>query len=351
MKMATEAKVQRTSNNVAWLAGAAVLLVIGAVAWASQLSKGTSVLGIGQIIVWGLYIAGFFTLAGLASGLLILAVFSDLGVTPGLAGFRRNLLTGAVACYVGAGFLILMDIGRPERVLNMIFSAHITSPFVWDFISLALGVIAALVYLLFAPKGKWLPAIAGIIAALVVVIEGWILSMSAGSPLWQGGMMPMLFLVEGLMAGFAAVLAAQPGEQANNWLRRGLLVLLPVVLLLNVFEIATALYASDPERLEGTNLILSNSLFWVQVVLGIILPFILLAWAGKNRGALIVAGLLVILGVLAGKVVTLVAGQALAFMMGQAAYTPTIVEVGGVAGVIGLAGLIYLLRLLPAKKA
>ena len=80
----TEVKSQRTSNGTAWLAGMVVLVVIGAIAWVVQLSKGMAVLGIGQIVVWGVYIAAFFTLVGLASGLLILTVLSDLGVIPGL---------------------------------------------------------------------------------------------------------------------------------------------------------------------------------------------------------------------------------------------------------------------------
>ena len=145
--MATEVKTQSKSNGIAWLVGMVVLVVIGAIAWGVQLSKGMSVLGINQIIAWGIYIAAFFALVGLASGLLILAVLSDLSVIPGMGTFRRNLLIGSIASYIAAGFMILMDIGRPERVLNMVFSAQFSSPFVWDFFSLALGVILAVILL------------------------------------------------------------------------------------------------------------------------------------------------------------------------------------------------------------
>ncbi len=143
--MATEVKTQQKSNGIAWLVGMVVLVVIGAIAWGVQLSKGMSVLGINQIVVWGIYIAAFFALVGLASGLLILAVLSDLGVIQGLETVRRNLLIGSIASYIAGGFMILMDIGRPERVLNMVFSAQFSSPFVWDFFSLALGVIMAVI--------------------------------------------------------------------------------------------------------------------------------------------------------------------------------------------------------------
>lgn len=208
--MTTEVKSQRTSNGAAWLVVTVVLLVIGLIAWGVQLSKGMAVLGIGQIVVWGVYIAAFFTFVGLASGLLVLAVLSDLGVIKGLAASRFNLLIGALASYIAGGFMILMDIGKPARVLNMIIYAQFSSPFVWDFLSLALGVIVTVIYLLAVPKGKWFPVVAEIVAGAVVVFEGWILAMSAGSPLWSGGMMPAIFLVEGLLLALAVCLVANP---------------------------------------------------------------------------------------------------------------------------------------------
>jgi Ni/Fe-hydrogenase subunit HybB-like protein len=350
MIMATEVKTQSKSNGIAWLVGMVVLVVIGAIAWGVQLSKGMSVLGINQIIAWGIYIAAFFALVGLASGLLILAVLSDLGVIPGLGASRRNLLIGAIASYIAGGLMVVMDIGKPLRVLNMIFDAQFSSPFVWDFFSLALGVIMAIILLLVTLKAKWVSVVAGIIAGLIVVFEGWILSMSAGSPLWSGGIMPAIFLVEGLLLALGVTLIAKPATDA---LRRWMLVLLPVLFLLNVFEIGALLYAGDVDDRFGTSMLLSNPLFWLEVVLGIILPFVLLIFAGKNRIAVITSGVLVLLGVFVAKSLIIVAGQSITLLMGTATYTPTLVEFGGVIGMIGLAGLLFLLgtRFLPQKKA
>jgi molybdopterin-containing oxidoreductase family membrane subunit len=348
--MTTEVKSQRTSNGIAWLVGMVVLVVIGAIIWGVQLTKGMSVLGINQIVTWGLYIAAFFVLVGLASGLLVLAVLSDLEVLPSLQTSRRNLLIGAIACYVAGGFMILMDIGKPLRVLNMIFKAQFTSPFIWDFFSLALGVIMAVILLLVSTKAKWLPVVAAIVAGVIVIFEGWILSMSAGSPLWSGGIMPAIFIVEGLLMALAVVLIAKPASEA---IRRWLLVLLPVLFLLNVFEFGALLYAGDVDDRFGTSMLMSNPLFWLEVVLGIIVPFVLLLVAGKNRSVAIVSAVLVILGVFVAKSLIIVAGQSISFLMGTATYTPTIVEILGVVGMVGLAGLLFLLgiRYLPQKKA
>ncbi|HEX7975691.1 MAG TPA: NrfD/PsrC family molybdoenzyme membrane anchor subunit [Anaerolineales bacterium] len=331
------------SGSLPVILGLAVLVVIGIAAWVIQLTQGMSIIGTGQAIVWGVYIATFFFLAGLAGGLVVLAALADLQVLPGLQLNRRGLLLGAIASFIAAGFMILMDIGKPIRVLNMILSPNLSSPFVWDFASLAVGVVLAALMVVVGSKVKWLSVVAAIIAGLVVVVEGWILSMSAGGPLWHGGMTPAVFLTEGLIAASAITLIAQNDVQVNAWLRRALLVLLPVLALFNLFEIASVLYAGHPEAQDATVLFLNDPLYWGQLALGIVVPFVLLAWMGKNRMAIITAAVLAILGVFVAKYVVLIAGQALAFMQGKAAYTPTLVEIGGVVGIIGLAGLLFVL--------
>jgi molybdopterin-containing oxidoreductase family membrane subunit len=349
MTMATEVKTQQKSNGLIWLVVMAILVVIGAIAWGIQLVKGANVLGIGQIITWGIYITAFFTLAGLASGFLALAVLTDLDVLPALKAFRRNLLIGSVASSIAAGFMILMDLGKPQRVLNIIFHAQIGSPFVWDFISLSLGVILALILLFVPLKGKWLQIIAAIIAGVVVVFEGLILSMSAGSPLWSGGIMPVIFLVEGFLVAVSITLLFLSDKKLAGWAA----ALLGSLFLLNAFEIGALAYAGDADDRFGTGLVLANPLFWLMAVLGIILPFVLLVWFNKNRAAVIVAAVLAVLGVFVAKTITVVAGQSISFLMGVATYTPSLVEIAGVIGVVGLAGLLYLLgtRFIPKMKA
>jgi dimethyl sulfoxide reductase membrane subunit len=341
--MATASKEVKSTNTLPVLIGLAVLVVIGFAAWIIQLSRGFAMLGVGQAVVWGVYIATFFTLAGLASGLVVLATLADFEVIPDLQKNRRSLLIGALACYIASGIMIVMDIGKPARVLNMIFSTNITSPFVWDFLSLAIAVVLTAIYLFVGAKPKWLSVLTAIVAGLVVIMEGWILSMSAGSPLWHGGIMPAVFLVEALLLGMAIVMIAHKGAETLKWLKRAMLVLLPVLFLLNLFEIASVLYAGTPEAQVATNLMLKSPLFWVQMVLGVVVPFFLLVFAGKNRTIMIVAAILVVLGVFVAKSMLLYAGQAWPFMLPAVTYTPSLVEIGGVIGILALAGLLFVL--------
>jgi molybdopterin-containing oxidoreductase family membrane subunit len=354
--MTTVAKTQRTVNDLPWLVGLGVLVVIGLAAWIVQLTRGFEVLGTGQVIVWGAYIATFFFLAGIGGGLVILAAAADLEFVPQMAPYRRALLVGALACFVSAGIMILMDLGRPLRVINMLLSPNITSPFQWDFASLVLGVIVTAIYLFARPMGKVLPVLAALVAALIVAVEGWILSMSAGSPLWHGGVMPALFVVESLLAAAAVVLALVTVPSSVRFLRGAVLLLLLMLVGLNGFELASVLYAGSPDTQAAATVLLTGSLaplFWAQVLLGVVLPFLLLAGLGQNRAAVIGAAVLVLLGVLAAKYLVLTAGQKLPFLQAEASYVPTLVEVGGVIGVLGLAGLLYVAgrRLVGARPA
>jgi molybdopterin-containing oxidoreductase family membrane subunit len=248
--------------------------------------------------------------------------------------------------------MILMDIGRPERVLNMVFRAQFSSPFVWDFFSLALGVIMAVILLLVSSTARWVAVVAGIVAGVVVIFEGWILSMSAGSPLWSGGIMPAVFLVEGLLLALGVTLIAVFDPIAFAWVRRWTLVILPVLFMLNVFEFGALLYAGDTDDRFATGSLMSSPLFWLAVVLGIIVPFVLLLVAGRSRIVAIISGVLVVLGVFVSKALVIAAGQSTTLVLGTGTYTPSLVEFGGVIGMIGLAGLLYLLgtRFLPQKR-
>jgi molybdopterin-containing oxidoreductase family membrane subunit len=252
--------------------------------------------------------------------------------------------------------MILMDLGRPLRVVNMILSPNISSPFQWDFASLALGVIITAIYLFARPMGKWLPALAALVAALIVAVEGWILSMSAGSPLWHGGILPAVFVVEGALAAAAVTLLLVSEPAGARWLRGAVLALLLMLVGLNGFELASVVYAGSPDAQAAASLLLTGSLawvFWGQVVLGIALPFVLLALVGGNRALTLTAAILVLAGVLVAKWLILTAGQALAFMQAEATYVPTLVEVGGVIGVLGLAGFLYVIgrRLVGERPA
>jgi molybdopterin-containing oxidoreductase family membrane subunit len=324
-----------------WLAVLGLLVIAGIVAWGFQLTQGLSVTGIGQEVVWGLYIATFFLLAGAASGCLFLAALGGTGLVPTLAPQRGNLLVAAVAGYISAGVVILMDIGHPERVLQFLTSPRFASPFVWDFYVLALAVVVSALYLFYAPR--WMAWIAAIVAPAVVITEGLLLSVTGARPLWSSPLTPALFGVEALITGAAVAYLLLPDEKARAFAAGTLRFSLPALLVLWFVEAITEVYGGELAAQEALRLLLSGGLaafFWIQIA-GIVLALILLTLGGANRLVIGAAATLALAGVLLAKVNLLVAGQTYGLEGTPATYLPTVVEAGSVIGVLALAALLY----------
>ncbi|HEX7587066.1 MAG TPA: NrfD/PsrC family molybdoenzyme membrane anchor subunit, partial [Anaerolineae bacterium] len=292
----------------------------------------------------------FFLLVGAGSGLVLLASLSDLGALPVLKGLRSPLLLGAVASFVAAAFMILLDVGKPERVVFMLSYPNFKSMFVWDFYTLVISGALALVYFYLGPKVKILPWLAAVAAVAVVIVEGFILTVSAATPMWHGAVIPALFLIEGVITAVGIVLAAKNVQMLGGVLAG----LLAVVFALTLIEFVTVSYGGEPDVAANYNLLVAGNLaplFWGQLLLGVVVPFVLLVWFSKNRTAVVAAAVLAILGVFVTKLDLLVAGQAIPFSGAPVSYVPSIVEVGGVLGGLGLAGLVFVLamRYLPSK--
>lgn len=77
---------------------------------------------------WGWEIEWYFYLGGIASGSALLAMVADRSGQPASAPLVRN---GRYAAMIGAaasGLLLIMDLGRPERFLNMLRIVKLKSP-------------------------------------------------------------------------------------------------------------------------------------------------------------------------------------------------------------------------------
>jgi dimethyl sulfoxide reductase membrane subunit len=255
--MATIEAKQKT-NNLPWLIILGALAILGIAAWIVQLTQGFKMIGVGQVVVWGIYIAAFFLLLGTGCGLVLFAVAGDLNFLPGMQAHRRLLLISALGMFIAGGITILMDIGRPARVLNLLFSSQFNSPFIWDFYGLAVMVVLTVVYLIVNPKGKLLPWVIGIVSLLVIVIEGWILGVLAARPLWHGGLMPILFLLEALTAASAFLFLAL-GKNLP-WVKKVFMWLLVILGLVTLIDTVAVLYSGPTAAQEGMNLLVSGNL-------------------------------------------------------------------------------------------
>lgn len=116
--------------------------------WYYQIHTGLGVTGMNRPVFWGIYITNFVFFIGIShAGTLISAILRLCH-----AEWRRSITRAAevitVLVLLFGVFNIIVDLGRPDRALNVIKHAQFRSPLLWDVVSISTYLIASSIYLL-----------------------------------------------------------------------------------------------------------------------------------------------------------------------------------------------------------
>ncbi len=132
-----------------WTAILVAFCCIGAFAYFLQLKNGLVVTSMRDYVSWGIYISNFvFFVAISLVGSLITAVLRLADVhwaTP----ITRIAEIIAVSAIVFASLIIVVDMGRPERFLNLLLHGRLQSPIIWDVIVISTYFCISLLLLYF----------------------------------------------------------------------------------------------------------------------------------------------------------------------------------------------------------
>ncbi len=352
--------------------------------------NGHAVTGMNNQIVWGLpHVFAIFLIVA-ASGALnvasIASVFNNKAYKP------LSRLSGvlAISLLVGGLLVLVLDLGRPDRLLVAMTTFNFTSIFTWN-ILLYTGFMAIVAVYLWVQMDRSVHPKYTKPAGLVAFVWRLILTTGTGSifgwlvarPGYDAAIMAPLFISMSFALGLSVfilvlmTLFRMDGRNISDALlkRLGNLLALFVaaVLYFTAVQHFTNLYATEHSGIE--TFILSEggvytTLFWgVQIVIGSLLPMALIYGgtpaAAGTRAAL--ASVLVIVGGLAQLYVIIVGGQAYpleifpgyevssSFFDGEIAnYSPSVYElalgVGGVAIALIATGVAAkVLRILPTN--
>jgi Ni/Fe-hydrogenase subunit HybB-like protein len=117
-----------------WIAILVVICCIGLIAYIKQLRRGLIVTNMGDYASWGIYISNFvFFVAISLVGSLITAIFR-LANVPWRTPLTRIAEVIAVANITFAALIIIVDMGRPDRLYFLFTHGRIQSPILWDVI-------------------------------------------------------------------------------------------------------------------------------------------------------------------------------------------------------------------------
>lgn len=136
-------------RGMIWTFVLILICLTGAFAYYRQLKHGLIVTSMRDYVSWGIYISNFvFFVAISLVGSLITAIFRLANVkwaTP----LTRIAEIIAVSAIVFASLIIIVDMGRPDRILNLFLYGRIQSPILWDVIVISTYFIISLLLLYF----------------------------------------------------------------------------------------------------------------------------------------------------------------------------------------------------------
>jgi molybdopterin-containing oxidoreductase family membrane subunit len=327
MRPAFERLEQRIFYLLVAAGGLLTLLGLGAAHWMEE--YGHIVTGMDNQVVWGLpHVFAIFMIVA-ASGVLNVA---SIGSVFGQPAYKtRAPLSGLLSLTLLAGGLmvLMLDLGRPERVIVAATHYNATSVFAWNVLlySGMFTIVAIYLWTMFERRFNHHAKAAGV----AVLVWRFVLTTGTGSifaflvarQAYQSAVLAPLFIVLSFGWGLAVFLIVQSSMLAWNGRRLDDAVQRRLARLLGVF-VAAALYFVAVYHM--TNLYFSRQgafeafilrdggvfpqLFWFgYVALGSLVPLGLLFQPRIGARGMLVASALVVLGAFAWLFVFIIGGQ------------------------------------------
>jgi dimethyl sulfoxide reductase membrane subunit len=306
-------------NLYIWTGALGLLSLIGFGALGYQLVNGLGVTAMNNATSWGLYITMFMFFVGLSAGGLIVSSSATVFNIPAFKVVAKPATILSTVCIIVAGIFIMVDIGSPFRLLNLILHSQFKSPLMWDVcvITLYLCINVAYLYLMTRkkPSKKALSVMSRIalpVAILVHSVTAWIFGLQIAREGWHSALMAPLFVASALDSGLALLIIVLvllikykvfTVEKKLITTLAGLLVTCVAVDAYFVFsEILTMFYPQEESVMLVLNEMLKGSMapfFWGEVILGFLIPLAILLFK-KNRektSLVIFSSVLIVIGV------------------------------------------------------
>jgi molybdopterin-containing oxidoreductase family membrane subunit len=379
-----------------------LVLLTGWVLFSRQILYGLGVTGLNQPVAWGFYIVNFVFFIGIShAGTLISAILRLSN-----AEWRRPITRMAevitVVVLAIGGFHPLLDMGRPERLLNIFTAGRLQSPLLWDVTAISAYFMASTVYLyipmipdiaLLRDRGVWPKALYRFLAwgwegtprqqavlnravsiMMVVVIPiavsvhtviSYIFAMTL-QPGWHSTIFGPYFVVGAIFSGIAALmvvmivmrrvfhLEAYLKQVHFDQLSKLLLVMSLLWFYFTFSEFLTAFFGSEPSEMRVFSYKFSGPyapFFWGMVACNFFIPATILVFRRlRTIPGIFFASCAVVVGMWLERlniVVPSLANPRLPYPTGF--YMPSIVEWGMFAGAIAtfILGFVLFARFFP----
>nr|MDA3869605.1 polysulfide reductase NrfD [Gammaproteobacteria bacterium] len=367
-----------TGQSVAYyglLAGLGFMILLGLIATWYMEHNGHYVTGMTNHIVWGMpHIFAVFLIVAASGALNVASIASVFGKKIYDPLSRLSALL-AIALLAGGLIVLLLDLGRPDRLIVAITTYNFKSIFAWNIILYTgfFAVVGAYIWMMMdhnMHKFKKKVGLTAFVWRLVLTtgtgsIFGFLVARSA----YDAAIMAPMFIIMSFAFGLAIFLLVlmaayswtgrELGDAVVARLRSLLGVFVAASLFITAIYHLTNLYITQHHGVEAFILAdggIYTNLFWIgQVFLGGLLPLALIYAPSlkTSRNTLGVASALIIIGGLCQLYVIIIGGQAYpmeifpgyevnnAFFGAISQYSPSLPEI-----MLGLSGVAVSLLLL-----
>lgn len=255
-----------------WIFFLLALIGIGVVLFVYQTMIGLGVTGMGRDVTWGVYIAQFTFLVGVAAAAVMVVLpyyLHDYKKFGPITIFGEFMAVGAV---VMCQLFIFVDMGQPMRVLNVILHPTPNSIMFWDMTVLcgylALNIVIGWVMLSSerkdVPPPKWIKPFVYLSipwAVSIHTVTAFLYSGLPGRHYWLTAILAPRFLASAFAAGPAMLIILllivrkvskfDPGKEAIQTLGK----IVTYAMLLNIFfmllEVFTGFYSNIPGHMHS----------------------------------------------------------------------------------------------------
>jgi molybdopterin-containing oxidoreductase family membrane subunit len=285
-----------------------VIIGIGFALYLWQLKVGLRITGMSRDVSWGFYIAQFTYLVGVAAGGVMVVLPYYLH---DYKAFGRITILGeflAVAAVTMCILFIIVDLGKPIRLFNVLLHPTPNSILFWDmivlngylFLNIVIGWMVLQCERNSAPPPKWLKVLAYISipwAPSIHIVTAFLYQGLPGRGYWLTAIMAPRFLSSAFCSGPALVLLLallirkftkfDPGREQIQSLGKIVAYLIVINILFICFEIFTVFYSQIPEHMHHYEYLFIigdkvSPLMWISYA-GMVLAAILLVFPGIRR--------------------------------------------------------------------
>jgi molybdopterin-containing oxidoreductase family membrane subunit len=319
-----EKALQGDRRYWAWIIFLLAVMGIGSIFYIFQLVNGLTVTGLSRDVSWGFYIAQFTYMVGVAASAVMLVLPLYLH---NAKQFSRMVILGefmAIAAVIVCLGFIVVDLGQPQRLMNVILYPTPNSILFWDMIVLN-GYLLLNIVIGWAnlsaehkrlPHPSWVKPIIYVSIVWAVSIHTVTAFLYQGLPgrhYWLTAILAARFLSSAFCSGPAILLILamiakkvakfDPGEKAVQTLA----TIITYAMLINVFffllEVFTAFYSSVPGHTHTLAYLFTGAhgasslvgWMWVMTVCAILSLVLLVPHQFRKKPELLVPGLLLLI--------------------------------------------------------